>query len=73
MNYKDMLISGAMGAAAVFIARKIPPIEKVLDGAPANIQRADIGLPHLAVSANGFPLIYAVAPAVAAFAVAKYL
>lgn len=69
---KSALIAGAMGAAAVFVARKIPPIEKVLDkGVPYD--QKELPIPHVAKSSNGYPLGYALAPLALAIAVHKFL
>ena len=64
--------SGALGAAAVFVARKIPPIEKVLDKG-ADRANKELPIPHIQKAADGFPLGYVVAPLALAIAIHKFL
>lgn len=66
------IVSGAIGAAAVVVARQIPPVEKVLDSGKAYINK-ELPVPHLAKSDNGFPLGYVVAPLALAVAIHKFL
>ena len=66
------IVAGAVGAASVFVARKIPSVEKVLDkGVPYD--NKELPIPHIMKSANGFPLGYVLAPLALAIAVHKYL
>lgn len=70
---KSALMGGLVGFAAVYMARKIGPIEKILDGTLISARPNKLPLPDLATSPNGFPLVYAVAPAALAVAIHKFL
>lgn len=70
---KSVLLAAVMGFGAVYLARQIGPIEKILDGTKVNARPNSLPLPDLGKAADGFPLVYAVAPAVAAIAIHKFL
>ena len=69
---KSAIIAGAVGAGAVFVARKIPPVEKVLDKGIPYVAGRELPVPHIMKAADGFPLGYVLAPLALAVAIHKF-
>ena len=67
------ITAGAIGAGAVFMARQIPAVEKVLDKGVAYVVDRELPIPHIANAKDGFPLGYVVAPLALAIAIHKFL
>lgn len=67
------ITAGAISAGVVFVARQIPPVEKVLDKGVAYVAGRELPIPHIANAKDGFPLGYVLAPLALAIAINKFL
>lgn len=67
MSFKDTLILGAVGAAGIYVARKIPGVESTMDKvAPTNNKALPL-IPPEFMSRNSWSFAFVALPAIGAW------